>query len=243
MDNTYKLPVANERLNQKVNLDWLILCLKEYHIPNALSVIQGLTTPQTKIVVIRNGLDHLVPFKKLFPKNDMAACLINCAIEPNKNGYIQKSNAKLILNDSKLSNEFVSLFKENQIEIELSSDFKTAVWKKLIESSAIGGLTAITLNTLSIFSNPHYLHLYKELIKEGIDVAIADGAEIDDGFLIELLLKLETYPQDKGSSMLTDRLLGRPIELNAKNGCIVQKGIELNIEVPIHARVVLALTN
>ena len=132
------------------------------------------------------------------------------------------------------------------IEIELTNDFKTELWKKLIVSSSIGGLTAYTGRPVEIFSHPHYRHLFQELIKEGIEVANADGAHIEADFkfvALDKLLLLCNLSPEKGSSMLTDKLLGRPIELNAKNGCIVQKGIEYNIETPIHSRVVSALSS
>ena len=41
--------------------------------------------------------------------------------------------------------------------------------------------------------------------------------------------------------MLTDRLIGRPIELGAKNGIISKKGKEYNIPTPLNDWVCLML--
>ena len=42
--------------------------------------------------------------------------------------------------------------------------------------------------------------------------------------------------------MLTDRKLGRPIELGAKNGAIVSVGKKYNIETPLNELVVTLLS-
>lgn len=60
----------------------------------------------------------------------------------------------------------------------------------------------------------------RKIYKETIQVVKADGAKIKHTFIDELLIKLANYPKTKGSSMLTDRLNGNPIELGAKNGII-----------------------
>jgi ketopantoate reductase len=49
-----------------------------------------------------------------------------------------------------------------------------------------------------------------------------------------MLEKIKIYPKEKGTSMLTDRTLGKPIELGAKNGAIGKVGKKYNLETPLH---------
>lgn len=79
-------------------------------------------------------------------------------------------------------------------------------------------------------------------MEEGIQVAKADGAIISSDFANVMLEKLEFYPKEKGSSMLTDRKLGRPIELGAKNGAIVKIGKKYKIETPLNDLIVTILS-
>ena len=82
-------------------------------------------------------------------------------------------------------------------------------------------------------------------MKEAIIVARADGANIEADFIVQMLTKLSTYPETKGSSMLTDRLNGNSIEIGAKNGIISRLGAMYNIATPLNdlVTVILSKTN
>jgi ketopantoate reductase len=56
-----------------------------------------------------------------------------------------------------------------------------------------------------------------------------------------MLEKIKIYPKEKGTSMLTDRKLGKPIELGAKNGAIGKVGKKYNLEPPLHDLVCILL--
>ncbi len=74
-------------------------------------------------------------------------------------------------------------------------------------------------------------------------VARSDGAIIDKDFKDEMFKKVMAYPETKGSSMLTDLLAGRPLELGAKNGIIAKTGQENGIQTPISDLVCKMLLN
>ena len=120
------------------------------------------------------------------------------------------------------------------IEIYQVKDYLTVNWKKIIESSALGGILALSGETAWIFRDDEILNLYKKTIEEGIVVAKKEGARIEDKFLGNLLEKLKAYPETKGSSMLTDRLNCHPIEINAKNGVISKYGRKHKIKTEIN---------
>ena len=83
--------------------------------------------------------------------------------------------------------------------------------------------------------------MYTELLREIVEVGKADGAKIEDSFIDGMLIKLMNYPKEKGSSMLSDRLQGKPIELGAKNGIISELAKEYNIKTPLNDLIVSLL--
>ena len=87
-----------------------------------------------------------------------------------------------------LSNEFQSLFSKHVISFESTDDFHTKSWKKLIESSAIGGIMAITQRYCEVFEESYYLSLFKQLILEGIEVGKADNAKLPFYFYNKFLI-------------------------------------------------------
>lgn len=104
----------------------------------------------------------------------------------------------------------------------------------MAESAALGAILCLSGATCRIFKDKAIQKLYRDLLKESIKVARADGALIPVDFEQKMLNKIKEYPPNKGSSMLTDRLLGKPIELGAKNGIIAKLGKIYKIPTPIN---------
>ena len=215
-------------------MDWLIICLKAYHFTAAKPLIERLIGPETKIAVIRNGLnlkEAILPFAS---DARILECIIDCPTQPNDEGYyVQLKRPSLTTEISILSSQFYQLFASNVIVANQVEDFKSAQWKKLIESASLGAILALTGETCRIFEDKELLKLHRDLLKEGIKVAIEDGAKIEDHFENDLAVKLKSYDKNKGSSMLTDRLTGRQIELDAKNGAILKYAQKYGVKVPL----------
>jgi len=223
-------------------LDWLIICLKEYHFAEAKDSFKKLISSKTKIVIIRNGIDLKAPILPYSPNHQILECMIDCSTQPKKDGsYLQLKKPIITSTSNDLATEFQNLFDIHNCSFKQVDDFKTATWKKLLESSAIGAITCLTGETCRIFKKKENRIWYQQLLEEGIKVAKTDGAIIPNDFVNVLLQKLNSYSIDKGSSMLTDRLLGRPIELGAKNGAIIKKAKQYNIETPKHKDVVKSI--
>ena len=129
------------------------------------------------------------------------------------------------------------------MQVVLSDDFKTESWKKLCESAALGAILCLSGETCWIFEDERLQRLYADLLNESITVARADGAKIEEGFDEQMLKKLLAYPPHKGSSMLTDRLNGRAIELGAKNGIISKVAKEQGTATPLNDLVVALLSH
>ena len=223
-------------IRTKQILDWLIICIKEYQFKEASADISKLINARTKVVVIRNGINLKEPMLKYTGAENILACMIDCPIQKeSENVYHQLGSPKITLKKSNLSQEFEKLFINNRIELIHVEDYLTANWEKLIESSGIGGILALSGERIRIIKeNLDVLELYRRIIKEGIEVARKAGAKIGDDYEEELIKKLNSYPLEKGSSMLTDRELGNRIEINAKNGVISKYGKKYGIKTDLN---------
>jgi 2-dehydropantoate 2-reductase len=239
------IPISLSTSGQnKIDFDWLIVCVKEDQTNEIVKTVGELVNTNTKLVVIRNGMKLKDPFLDLVPEEQILPCSIDCSIQPDeKNVYHQKSDAYITIPCCELGNEFQSLFSKHVISFETTDDFHTKSWKKLIESSALGGVMAITQRYCEVFREDQYLSLFKQLVSEGIEVAKADNAKLPFYFFNELEQKLFAYPKDKGSSMLTDVLAGRQVELGAKNGYISKMGKQYGIDTIEHDKIIRILSS
>ncbi len=214
-------------------LDWLIVCLKEYHYEAAIPEIQNLIKPHTKLAIFRNGIRLSSNVLDIISKEKILETIIDCPTQRNSKGeYIQLRKPKITLATSKIAVEFKSLFALSDIEVEETEAFLKMQWEKLIESASLGAIQTITNQPCVIFQEEKWYDLYNLLIDEGIQVASSDGVILDLDYKTELLTRLKNYPPEKGSSMLSDKLAGNQIEIDAKTGAIVKVANENGVEIP-----------
>ncbi len=230
------LPINSiQTIQDGVALDWLILCLKEYHFQEASLKFVHLIKPNTRIAIIRNGIRLKESLLKIASEENILACMIDCPTQPvGDNFYMQLRKPIVTMPDADISNSFERLFLGQPIQFNKTQDFKTESWKKLLESSALGAILCLSGETCWIFQDEKLVKIYEELLLEGLAIAQADGAKIDHSYISHLIKKLKSYPDSKGSSMLSDRLKGNPIELGAKNGIISKLAQEYGIKTPIN---------
>lgn len=233
-DKKIEIPIEIEK-ERSEELDWLLICLKEYHFDAANDKLEKLIGANTKVVVIRNGIELKEPITPFTTKENILECMIDCPTQPiEDNYYLQFRKPILKVEQSELATRFMQLFAKNDAQIIEVLDYKTENWKKLIESSALGSILCLTGRTCSVFENSEVIDLYKDLLREGIEVAKSDGVIIENSFESEMMEKIATYSKTKGSSMLSDRLTGNIIEVNAKNGAIEKIAIQNKIATPIN---------
>ncbi len=228
-----RIPVV---INKATNppFDWIIVCLKTYHLAEAKKTIRTLIGAQTKIVIFRNGLYLADDFSDVVDLQNILPTIIDCPTQKTSEGvYWQVKIPQITLPSLPLSKAFQQLFTDPGIVFHITEKFEKAQWEKLIESSALGALQVLEKKPCIIFKNPKILEVCRQLIREGITVAQAVGVDIPSAFETTLLQKIQGYPDHKGSSMLTDYLAGRQMELEAKIGSIVKVGIENKIYIPV----------
>ncbi len=238
-----EIPIVLSQTKQfQQALDWLIVSIKEHHFSAAMESLVDLIQPQTKIVVIRNGLNLKTPFLAFSKESQILETNIDCPCQLAEDGYYQSYHPPIIsLAPSPLALESQSLFKNSKTTIHLVEDFKSLSWKKLCESSALGAILCLSGKTAEVFKDKKMQELYRGLLEEGVNIAKADGAKFEMNFIEDSLRKVLSYPPEKGSSMLTDKQLGRPIEWGAKNGLICKVGRTYSIETPENDKILRLL--
>lgn len=230
------LPVTVCTAPQSIKLDWLIICLKAHQYTKAHDWLCALITSKTKVVVIRNGIRLKQSVIDYASDQNILECIIDCPTQSMSDGMYQQFNRpKLTIPAATIAEEFIQLFNHTKTLVNVSSDFHSASWRKLCESAALGAILCLAGETTWIFNdNPKLKVLHRRLLQECVNVARADGAIISSNFIDELCKKLLLYPENKGSSMLSDRLAGKPIELMAKNGMVSELGKQYQLATPVN---------
>ena len=80
--------------------------------------------------------------------------------------------------------------------------------------------------------------LSRAYLDECVIVARAEGANLGDEVIDQLLSRLRDAPSDMATSMLGDRAAGQPLEWDIRNGVILRKARQHGLPAPISQVVV-----
>lgn len=120
--------------------------------------------------------------------------------------------------------------------MRLVADFRTEAWRKLCFNATAAPMV-LACRRAEVFQEPEQLALARALAEECVAVGRAEGARIGPETVEEIVDRLAALPPDLGTSMLFDRLAGRRLEWDARNGVIARLGERHGIPTPASARV------
>jgi 2-dehydropantoate 2-reductase len=132
------------------------------------------------------------------------------------------------------------LFDGGGVSVEPVEDFATAVWAKLLTNVIANPLMALTGRPMEVLDEPGITALGLDLALEAVAVAQAVGAALTPEHAHNVLAWLRALPGATPSSMLQDRLAGRPMEHQGLLGPVVTQGQRHGVPTPL-TRAVLAL--
>ena len=222
-------------------VDWIVVATKTYDAAGAAAWFPKLCGPETRVAVVQNGVEHRDRFAPYVPVERIVPVIIDCPAERRADGtVVQRGVAQMRVAEGPAGRAFAQLFTDTQTAVELTGDFVTAAWKKLCINSA-GALSALTMKPSGVMHDEALGLVALDIVAECVAVGRAEGARLDAGTGRKVLDGYRASPADSINSMLADRLAGRPMEIDARNGVIVRKGAEHGIATPSNRMVVALL--
>lgn len=134
----------------------------------------------------------------------------------------------------------VAWFKAAGLEAEASTDIRAEVWKKLLGNACFNPVSVLTGSaTDRLIDDPAVYALFTALMNETLAVGRAMG--VDAGIDPQARLAVTRKLGHIKTSMLQDAEAGRPLELDAILGTVIELARRLQVTTPI-ADTVYALT-
>jgi 2-dehydropantoate 2-reductase len=214
-------------------VDWVLATTKTYDCDAAAAWLPGLMGPETRLAVIQNGVEQRTRFP-MVPQERTVPVIIDLPAERTAPGRIvQRRDGTITVPDDANGQAFAALFAGTIIAAEPTPDFVTAAFKKLAINCS-GIVSAITLRPAEVANDAGVAEVMRGLVRECIAVGRAEGATLSDK-LADLVVTWTTraHPQSI-NSLHADRLAGRRMELDARNGVIVRLGEKHGIPTPLN---------
>jgi 2-dehydropantoate 2-reductase len=223
-------------------VDWVLVATKVYDAASAAIWFPRLCGPHTPVAIIQNGVEHIANFSPFLRPEQIVPVIIDVPAERQPdNTIIQRGPVRMKVKNNPLGAEFAALFAGSKAELVLEDDFLSAAWKKLCLNAA-GAVCALLAKPSGVLRNEGLGQIVLDIIAECMAVGRAEGARLDDGLGPQILERFRSAPPDSINSITADRLAGRPMEIDARNGVIVRKGLLHGIKTPVN-KMIVALLN
>ncbi|NBB65706.1 2-dehydropantoate 2-reductase [Pseudomonas sp. ODNR1LW] len=223
-------------------VDWVIVATKTYDTASTLTWLDGLVGPETRVAILRNGVEHLAPFADRVPADRLVPAVVDIPAERRAPGRIrQRRDGWIKIPDGEAGAAFAALFAHTPIRAETTPDFCSEAWKKLALNCA-GAVNALILKPSGIAHDEGAASVMGALVAECVAVGRAEGAVLADDLPDQVIAGYRGAAPDGINSLHADRAAGRPMELDARNGVIVRLGARHGVPTPANALIVALLT-
>lgn len=214
-------------------VEWVLATTKTYDCAAAAAWFPGLMGPDTRLAVIQNGVEQRERYP-MVPQERTVPVIIDLPVERTAPGRIvQRRNGTIHVPDEPAGEALVALFAATPIEATTTPDFVTAAWRKLAINCS-GIVSAITLRPAEVANDEGVAEVMRGLVRECIAVGNAEGANLPDSLADKVVVWTRRAHPQSVNSLHADRLAGRPMELDARNGVIVRLGERHGIPTPLN---------
>ncbi len=229
-------------------VDLLILSTKSYDLDEVAELSRPMVGPHTIILPLLNGIDNVGRLRSHYPENEVWYGCAYIIARLNEPGVVESSGNVHYLHfghEKRTSPELVeveNLFKNAGIEASMKVEAIQAIWRKFFYISTTAALTTY-LNTgfRDLVWNEEYKLLYIQLMQELYAVSEAEHIGLYDTIIIDMLKYGGSLPEGTTSSMNSDYLSGRRIELETLVGVVVRLAEQNDLEAPLYNKIYKAL--
>lgn len=213
--------------------DWVFLSVKAHQTPGTERWLRRLCGPRTVVVVLQNGVEHRARVTQLVGDAAVLPAVVWFAARIVAPGEVHvRGKARLVAPENAEGDALRALLGGGLSQVDLVADFRAVAWEKLC-FNAVAGLQALAGRPAGIFAVGEMQTLGRRLATECVSVARAEGVVLPSDVVERVMARLAASPPDAPTSILVDRLAGRPMEWDARNGVIRRLGKRHGIATPV----------
>ncbi|WHP29833.1 oxidoreductase [Trabulsiella odontotermitis] len=226
-------PVLSNPATISHPFDLVFVALKTTQVADSAGWLAALCDENTVVCALQNGVEQetqLKPFvngAKVLP----SVVWFPAQREPDASVWL-RARPRLTLPHVPQVKRVVDALAGTRCAVELSADFISIAWRKLLQN-AVAGLMVLANRRAGMFAREDITELALAYLRECLTVARAEGAELPDSVLQEIIDGFHRAPADLSTSILADRQANRPMEWDIRNGVIQRYGRLHQIPTPI----------
>jgi 2-dehydropantoate 2-reductase len=221
--------------------DVVWLAIKATDTASAAPWLEVLCGYDTLVASAQNGLDQEARLAPYVPAGRIVATPAYMAAERLGPGRVRHLAGGLLVAPSDVAPLLTDAVGEGGLKIKATDDMHTETWRKMLGNLVANPMTALTMRRIGVMREPGIADLARAILLEAVAVGRAEGADISEGEVERIVVGTGRYGDETGSSMLYDRLAGRPMEHQFLTGEVVRRGLARGIPVPMNGAVLALL--
>jgi len=241
--------------------DVIFVTVKLYDTDEVVKQMEPMVGAGTLIVSLQNGLTAADPFMKVYGAENVIGGVAYTMAYIETPGVIQQVGhwARFVFgrfapgatargeameeSAPQLRAEALKdLIVKAGLESSVSKDIQTEIWKKFAYLASLSGMAALLRLPLGrILADPDTKAMLSAAVMEVVHVADKKGVKLEPSLHATVMGMFENMPPDLGTSMLTDMLQGKRLEVPWLSGTVSRFGHEENVPTPMHDSIYTAL--
>ncbi len=229
--------VAKQVANQVVHtFSQAIVLVKSWQTAQVSSQLNQLISSNGIALTLQNGLGNFESLAAALGSERVALGVTTVAAKLIEPGYVRHTgDGKVTLGMHPNLDELRSVLSKSGFQVESVADPQSLLWGKLVINASINPLTAILgIPNGELLTQADTRELLSEVVTETEFIAYHRGIRLPYQDPIEVVEQVARDTAANYSSMLQDVLNGRPTEIDAINGAIVQEAEKEGIPTPVN---------
>ena len=232
---------ATDRPDEIGEVDLILFCVKAYDAIEAATLIKPMIGPNTAILPVLNGVDHINWLKDICGPEHVLGGVAVILANIREPGVIKHSAfnsldfGELAGDISNRCEAIQQILAVDEIEVEALPDILKHMWWKFCGMCGVGGVFAVMRGDKErIFGFEETRSLIRRAIMEVVSVAQAKGFPLSNSVPDDILSGISSAPPQYKPSILVDLERGNRLEIEALNGTLSRYGKEVGVPTPIN---------
>jgi 2-dehydropantoate 2-reductase len=226
-------------------VDTIVISTKASVMPRLVPEIAQVARPGTRFISCQNGLGNEEFLAETFGPDNVLRVVVNYGGRQMGDGHLWMSFfnppnyiGALTAKGEPLACQMAEMMTAAKLKTQFTTEIKKHVWEKVILNTALNPVCALTGKPMKDMMDLEATALLaEELLREGIEVAKADGVTFEEGFVERGIQYLKKTGYHR-TSMHQDILRKVPTEIDWLSGKVVERGRALGVKTPYNSTLV-----
>ena len=247
---TFTIPVkATDEPRTAGPVDLVLLCVKSYYTEGAGRALQGVLAPGGVVLTLQNGIDNEERLEAILGKGTVLGGTAYIRSDITEPGVVTQSGGacKIVFGEldgssTERARRILTACQRAGFPCEITTSIWAVLWEKFLFICALGGMTAVTrLPVGEILAQREAREMCRRIMAEVHALGRAENVPLEEDLVERMMTVADGWDKGARSSLYHDLASGRPLELDALNGKVVELGLRHGIPTPMNFAVTACL--